>query len=79
MNSSTALVAISKKGAELALALSGLTGKQTVFLERRWHVAGQGYQAFDLPLRPLIQRLFDEYQRLVLFMPVGAAVRLLAP
>jgi len=79
MSSSTALVAISKKGAELALALSGLTGKQTVFLERRWHVAGQGYQAFDLPLRPLIQRLFDEYQRLVLFMPVGAAVRLLAP
>ena len=79
MSSSTALVAISKKGAELALALAGLTGEQTVFLERRWHVAGQGYQAFDLPLRPVIQRLFDEYQRLVLLMPVGAAVRLLAP
>ena len=79
MSSSTALVAISKKGAELALALSGLTGEQTVFLERRWHVEGKGYQAFDLPLRPVIQRLFDEYQRLVLFMPLGAAVRLLAP
>ena len=34
MSSSTALVAISKKGAELALTLSGLAGKQTVFLER---------------------------------------------
>ena len=79
MSSSTALVAISKKGAELALALAGLTGEQTVFLERRWHIAGKGYQAFDLPLRPLIRRLFDEYQRLVLFMPVGAAFRLLAP
>ena len=79
MSSSTALVAISKKGAELALALSGLTGEQTVFLERRWHVEGKGYQAFDLPLRPVIQRLFNEYQRLVLFMPLGAAVRLLAP
>ena len=67
----------------MALALAGLkselTGEQTVFLERRWHVAGQGYQGFDLPLRPVIQRLFGEYQRLVLFMPVGAAVRLLAP
>ncbi len=79
MSSSTALVAISKKGAELALALAGLTGEQTVFLERRWHVAGKGYQAFDLPLRSVIQRLFAECQRLVLFMPVGAAFRLLAP
>ena len=79
MSSSTALVAISKKGAELALSLAGLTGKQTVFLERRWHVAGRGNQVFDLPLRPVIQRLFAEYPRLVLFMPVGAAFRLLAP
>ena len=83
MSSSTALVAISKKGAELALALagfkSGLTGEMTVYLERRWYEAGPGHEAFDLPLRPVIQRLFDEYQRLVLFMPVGAAVRLLAP
>ena len=83
MTSSTALVAISKKGAELALALAGakpgLTGEQTVFLERRWHIDDQGYQAFDLPLRPVIQQLFYEYHRLVLFMPLGAAVRLLAP
>ena len=79
MTSSTALIAISKKGAELARALAELTGEQTVFLERRWHIAGQGHQAFDLPLRPVIQRLFGEYQRLVLFMPLGAAVRLLAP
>jgi cobalt-precorrin 5A hydrolase len=35
--------------------------------------------AFDLPVRPLIKRLFGEQQGLVLFMPVGAAVRLLAP
>ena len=42
-------------------------------------MAGEGYQVFDLPLRPVIQRLFGDYQRLVLFMPVGAAVRLLAP
>jgi cobalt-precorrin 5A hydrolase len=34
---------------------------------------------FDLPVRPVLGRLFNEYQQLVLFMPVGAAVRLLAP
>jgi len=34
---------------------------------------------FDLPLRPVLQRLFGEYRSLVLFMPIGAAVRLLAP
>ena len=79
MSSSTALVAISKKGAGLALALSGLTGKQTVYLEGRWYESGPGHEVFDLPLRPLIQRVFHEYQRLVLFMPLGAAVRLLVP
>ena len=33
--------------------------------------------AFALPARPLVQRVFQECQQLVLFMPVGAAVRLL--
>ena len=33
---------------------------------------------FDLPVRPLVARLFRECDRLVLLMPVGAAVRLLA-
>ena len=34
--------------------------------------------SFDLPVRPLVARLFAECDRLVLMMPVGAAVRLLA-
>ena len=33
---------------------------------------------FDLPARPLVGRLFGECENLVLMMPVGAAVRLLA-
>ena len=36
-------------------------------------------QYYDLPLRPVIQDLFAEHDALVVFLPVGAAVRLLAP
>ena len=78
--SRTGIVAISRRGAELARSLaSSLAGESTLYLERRWCVAGDQAEAFDLPLRPLLQRLFPECQRLVLFLPVGAAVRLLAP
>jgi cobalt-precorrin 5A hydrolase len=56
-------------------------------VERRFHVedpafigeAGDESAPFDLPVRPVLRRLFNECQQLVLFMPVGAAVRLLAP
>lgn len=78
--SRTGIVAVSKGGAELARSLAAsLAGDNTLYLERRWHVAGDQAEAFDLPLRPVIQRLFSECQRLVLFLPLGAAVRLLAP
>ncbi len=78
--SRTGIVAISRRGAELARSLaSSLAGDNTLHLERRWYVAGDQAEAFDLPLRPVLQRLFPECQRLVLFLPVGAAVRLLAP
>lgn len=76
----TAIVAISRQGAAPARALHhALTPESTIFLQRRFVEAGDDATAFDLPLRPVIHRLFGEYQALVLFMPVGAAVRLLAP
>ena len=51
-----------------------------LFLDRRSaDASGPGVQIFDLPLRPVIQRLFGEHDELVVFLPVGAAVRLLAP
>ena len=34
---------------------------------------------YDLPLRPVIQDLFARHRALVVFLPVGATVRLLAP
>jgi cobalt-precorrin 5A hydrolase len=76
----TAIVAISRKGADLARALAaGLKGDKTLYLDRRFAEGTADAVPFDLPLRPLVQRVFGEYRRLVLFMPVGAAVRLLAP
>lgn len=76
----TGIVAISRRGASLARVLhSTLADENTLYLER--HLAGTDDDVtdFDLPLRPVIQHLFGEYGALVLFMPVGAAVRLLAP
>lgn len=78
--SRTAIVAISRRGTALARTLAAsLSGDKTLFLDRRFLDPGDDAVPFDLPARPLVQQVFGEYQRLVLFMPVGAAVRLLAP
>ena len=78
--SRTAIVAISRRGAALGRTLAGtLSGDKTLFLDRRFLDPGDDAVPFDLPARPLVQQVFGEYQRLVLFMPVGVAVRLLAP
>src|SRR5919106_4744908 len=78
--SRTCLVAISRRGASLARFLAAsLAGDKTLYLERHLLDQIDEAEAFDLPLRPVIHRIFSQYQALVLFMPVGAAVRLLAP
>jgi cobalt-precorrin 5A hydrolase len=76
----TAIVAISRNGAILGRRLAnGLSNGPTLYLDRRFIADDDNAIAFDLPARPLVQRVFQECQQLVLFMPVGAAVRLLAP
>ena len=76
----TAIVAISRRGADLGRTLAkSLSGDRTLYLNRRFLEASDQAETFDLPARPLVQRVFGEFQRLVLLMPVGAAVRLLAP
>ena len=76
----TAIVAISRNGAVLARKLATeLGGSATLYLDRRFSTDDDNAVAFDLPARHLVQSVFQECQRLVLFMPVGAAVRLLAP
>jgi cobalt-precorrin 5A hydrolase len=78
--SRTCVVAISRRGASLARFLAAsLAGDKTLYLERHLLDQRDEAEAFDLPLRPVIHRIFSQYQALVLFMPVGAAVRLLAP
>ena len=80
-----AVIALSRHGAILAGRLSaGLETDAKLFLNRRF--SGQSdseleseVEIFDLPLRPLLRRLWGEFEAVVLFLPVGAAVRLAAP
>lgn len=79
------LVAISRSGVELAAKLSGaLSGDVTLHLIDRYAKdvgppIEASVESFALPLRPVIGQAFGQYRRIVLFMPVGAAVRLLSP
>lgn len=81
----TGAIAISRNGAILAGKLSaGLSSEVALHIaEQHSDSAGlpneAGMEVFRLPLRPVLSRLFPVYDKLVLFMPVGAAVRLLAP
>ena len=78
MADATAIVAISRRGAAIGGRVRDALGGGALYVERRFVDAVEGATAFDLPVRPLVGRLFNEYERLVLMMPVGAAVRLLA-
>ena len=81
----TAVIALSKQGADHARRLSASLGPETtLYLDRRFcqhstSSQGLGAQIFDLPLRPVLRQVWDDYQAVVLFLPVGAAVRLVAP
>lgn len=75
-----AVVAVSRRGAVLGGRIRDtLGGDAALYAERRFVDTADGAIAFDLPLRPLIARLFGERRGLVVMLPVGAAVRLIAP
>ena len=77
--SKTAIIAISRRGSELARSLlTSFDAGATLYLDRRFLRDGENATPFDLPVRPLVQHAFENYRQLVLFMPVGAAVRLVA-
>ena len=76
----TAIVAVSRPGAGLARRLASNLPDVELHLERR--LAGDSdhdIRLYDLPLRPVLQDLFVNRDALIVFLPVGAAVRLLAP
>ena len=77
----TAIVAISRRGAAMAQSLADSLDSEPVLYIASGFLDNVSDRAvpFDLPVKPLIARVFVEHRNLVLFMPVGAAVRLLAP
>ena len=77
----TAIVAVSRPGAALARRLASSLPDATLYLERQsaGDVSDDGTQIYDFPLRPVIQDLFARHRELVVFLPIGATVRLLAP
>lgn len=81
----TAVVVISRGGVDVACRLAaGSSIDLSVHVADRYAdlVSSQvacPVEAFPLPLRPVIGQIFGQYRRLVLIMPVGAAVRLIAP
>ena len=76
---SAAIVAISRRGTAIGERVRDALGDGvTLYVERRFADSVDGAVAFDLPVRPIVGRLFGECDRLVLMMPVGVAVRLLA-
>ena len=75
----TAIVAISRRGTAIGARLRAALGADAaLYVARRFADAAPDAVPFDLPVKPLIWRLFGESASLVLLMPVGAAVRLLA-
>ena len=82
----TALIAISRHGAGLAGRVHvGLEQDSVLFLDRRFaDQAGReerpaDIEVFDLPLGPVLRQVWHDFEAVVLFLPVGAAVRLVAP
>ncbi len=75
-----AIIAISRNGARVGRELSSaLAPIAAFFVDRRFMLPGEEARPFDLPARPVVQQAFRDYESLVLLMPVGAAIRLLAP
>ena len=50
-----------------------------LYIDGRFLEPGDNAVPFDLPAKPVVQQAFMAHRQLVLFMPVGAAVRMLAP
>ena len=81
----TGVVVISRGGVDVARGLSSAFSQEVAYHvvdrygEQVSDQTGCPVETFPLPLRPVIGRLFEQYRRLILVMPVGAAVRLVAP
>ena len=81
----TGVVVISRGGVDIACRLGSAFSRGVAYhvVDKYGELVsdrtGCPVETFPLPVRPVIGRLFKEYQRLILVMPAGAAVRLVAP
>ncbi len=74
-----AIVAITKRGVELARRLKLLLSNAHLYLPQRWSdKVTDSEQAFSSPVKEVVGQVFRQYRHLVLIMATGIAVRLLA-
>ncbi|MDT3428923.1 cobalt-precorrin 5A hydrolase [Paenibacillus forsythiae] len=82
MTNPYAAVAITKHGVDKARALAErLPGIDLYYLSKwaRGDEAQLGYRLFEGPVKPVLQDLFKAYKGLMIFISLGAVVRMLAP
>lgn len=74
-----ASVALTRAGVAASARLPQTLGPVDRFVPARMAIAGDDTFPYEPPARELLARLFCVYDGLILFMALGAAVRLLAP
>lgn len=80
ISETTAIIALTRNGAVMARKLAGsLERESTLFIDYRFRQKCDSGEAFDLPLRPVVEQAFYKYSSIVVFLSVGATIRLLGP
>lgn len=76
-----ALVALTQRGADVALRIRKTMPSVQIYLPDRLKgdAHREGFNYYEGSVRLLLSRIFTQYRGLILHMPVGAAVRLMAP
>jgi len=77
-----AIVAITKHSAEIARKLSGLFPNGDLYYPHKFAKGdeeGLGIQLYDGNVRILLSAIFYKYKGLILFISLGAVVRMIAP
>ncbi len=79
-NGKTAVIAVTRRGADLGAIVCRLLEKSDLFLPAR--LASQvevEHVAYEPPLRHLLKQVFTGYENLVMILALGAAFRLISP
>jgi len=75
----TAIVALSKQGAELGRRLKVLLPASDLYLPQKFAVKEKDTYAYELPPGKLIAEIFNKYRGIVFIMATGITIRLIAP